>query len=442
MNVVTRGMRNAFRNITRTVSIVVILGLSIGLSLVMLIAHQAVRNKVNATLSSIGTTINIEPAGFIPGSSVNNVLTSSELKKVKTLAHITSLTETLSGELTTIGTSSLSGNTSQGNYTSLKPTITLDTGHIQLNPGQKLPPNFSPPINVWATTDPTHLTDGSDVTLKSGKQINGNKDTSNALISTAMASKNGLKVGSTFTAWGKTLVVAGIFNGNSTSLTGDTVITSLATWQRLSGSGDEVTGATATVDSLTNLSAATTAIKHQLGSSADVTSNLTQANNALQPLKSIENVALFSLIGAVIAGAVIILLTMIMIVRERKREIGVFKAIGFSNIRIMLQFMGESLTFTLLGAVIGLVFGLVGANPVTSALVNSSGGNNGPGSGKPMSISSSSATLQNLTNVHTEVGFSIILYGLGAAILIALIGSALASYFISKVRPAEVLRSE
>jgi putative ABC transport system permease protein len=284
--------------------------------------------------------------------------------------------------------------------------------------------------------------DGSDVTITSGKQIDGAKDTNDALISTSMASTNGLKVGSTFTACGKTLTVAGIFRGDSTSLMGDTVITSLATWQRLSGSGDEVTSATATVDSLSNLSAVTTALKNKLGSSADVTSNLTQANDALQPLKSIESVSLYSLIGAVFAGAVIILLTMIMIVRERKREIGVFKAIGFSNVRIMLQFMGESLTFTILGAVIGLVFGLAGANPITSALVNSGNGSDGPGSVKVMSISSSSTTLQSLTDVHTEVGFSIILYGLSAAILIALIGSALASYFISTVRPAEVLRSE
>jgi ABC-type antimicrobial peptide transport system permease subunit len=47
-----------------------------------------------------------------------------------------------------------------------------------------------------------------------------------------------------------------------------------------------------------------------------------------------------------------------------------------------------------------------------------------------------------ITNIHAQIGWSVILYGLGAAILIALAGSALASFFISKVMPAEVLRSE
>ena len=51
MNVVSRGIRNAFRNITRSASIIVILGLAIGLSLVMVIARQAVSNKINSVNS-------------------------------------------------------------------------------------------------------------------------------------------------------------------------------------------------------------------------------------------------------------------------------------------------------------------------------------------------------------------------------------------------------
>ena len=41
MNVISRGIRNAFRNTIRTFSIIVILGLSIGLSLGMLIATSS-----------------------------------------------------------------------------------------------------------------------------------------------------------------------------------------------------------------------------------------------------------------------------------------------------------------------------------------------------------------------------------------------------------------
>jgi len=290
------------------------------------------------------------------------------------------------------------------------------------------------------TTDPTNPSNiyASSITITSGNAIDGSKDTNDAMVSKAIAQKNNLRVSSTFTAYNKTLTVSAIFNSD-TQDGNQTIIVSLPTEQRLTGKTDAITSATATVDSLENLSSTVTAISNALYSLADVTSDVGQANAALQPLDSVKNISLYSLIGAVAAGTVIILLTMVMIVRERKREIGVFKAIGFSNIRIMFQFMAEALTLTLLGMVIGVLVGVLGGNPVTTTLVNNSinsinsGGSTGKGGAPGFS------TIQN---IHAQIGWSVILYGLAAAVIIALVGSALASFFISKVRPAEVLRSE
>lgn len=465
MNVLTRGMRNAFRNATRTLSIVTILGLSIGLSMVMLIAHQAVQDKIKTTLSSIGNTVSIQPAGFTTGSGVNNALTTSELKKVQELPHVTNVLETVTDLLQTIGTSDqptapgggLGGSSGSGGgddsnaQTSLTSPDKLNCSgdrcsgggttitNLGGRGGVTLPSNFSLPLTIVGTNYPTDAASLGADTLKitSGGAINGSKDNDEAMVSTTIASKNDLKVGSTFTAYGKTLTVAAIFNSDSTN-GNNTVIVSLPTEQSLSNQTGDVTSATATVDSLTNLNSTTSAIEKKLGSAADVTSDIAQANDALESLSTVKNISLYSLIGAVAAGAIIILLTMIMIVRERKREIGVFKAIGFSNVRIMLQFMGEALTLTTLGAAIGLIIGVVGGNPVTKTLVNNSNKDAVP----RHIIGLQGINLSDLTDVHTKTGYTLILYGLGAAVLIAVIGSALASFFISKVRPAEVLRSE
>ena len=105
MNVVSRGIRNAFRNGLRTLSVVVILGLSIGLALTMLVAHQAVGQKIKSVEGSIGNTISIAPAGFSSFSQVNNSLTTSELSKVQALNHVSALSENLTDRLTTIGSS-------------------------------------------------------------------------------------------------------------------------------------------------------------------------------------------------------------------------------------------------------------------------------------------------------------------------------------------------
>jgi len=60
----------------------------------------------------------------------------------------------------------------------------------------------------------------------------------------------------------------------------------------------------------------------------------------------------------------------------------------------------------------------------------------GPGGGFGRGFQS---TLQN---IHATVGYEIILYGLLGAVIIAIIGSAIPAFLISKVRPAEVMRGE
>ncbi|MGD0284686.1 MAG: FtsX-like permease family protein [Candidatus Saccharimonadales bacterium] len=486
MNVITRGFRNVFRNSIRAISIVVILGLSIGLALTMLIARQAVSQKIQSVKSTIGNTITIAPAGFSSFSSVNNSLTTSELSKVSALPHVTNVSETLTDRLTTIGSTqpsfgnfnSQSSSSSNNGQTSLTSPITFNINggggsHFFYSGGASgsttAPTNFTPPITITGTTNPTSL-DGTNLTISSGKAINGTSSADVAMISSAMASKNSLKVGSTFTAYSTTLTVDGIFT-TSNQADENNVIVSLPTEQTLSGQTGDVTSAIATVDSLDNLSSVTTAIKNTLGSNADVTSAEAQADATVQPLNSVKNISLFSLIGAVIAGAVIILLNMIMIVRERRREVGVLKAIGASNIRIMVQFMTEAITFTLLGAVIGLIIGVIGGNPVTKLLVNNSSSStsttattagpglsvttNGGSGGGPITITrgggggggffdrfAGRSTVNSIKNIHAVVGWSILLDGLAAAVVIALVGSAIASVLISRIRPAEVMRTE
>ena len=471
MNVITRGIKNAFRNIMRTIAIVVIIGLTVGLALTMLIAHQAVAQKIASVKSSIGNTITISPAGFSGFSDVNNALSTSQLNQVKNLAHVTGVTESLMGRLTTNGSQQPQfgfGDQNQNSNatTSLTSPVTINFngqgGGRFFNSGGfggQIPTNFTPPVTILGTTDPTTY-ESATITISSGSMINGTVDSNDALISQAMASKNNLSVGSTFQAYGTNLTVKGIFT-SSTKAGDGTIVVSLPALQRLSGQSGDVTSAIATVDSLDNLSSATSAIKTTLGSSADVTNSQDQANQAIQPLNSIESISLFSVIGAVIAGGVILLLTMVMIVRERRREIGVFKAIGASNLRIMFQFMTEAVTFTVIGLVIGLALGVLGGNPVTKLLVDNTGtsasqtgapggpvtiggggGRFGGGSGLRQFATGSAAGPLGIRNIHAAVSWSILLYGFLAAIVIALLGSAIASFLISKVRPAEVMRVE
>ena len=171
-----------------------------------------------------------------------------------------------------------------------------------------------------------------------------------------------------------------------------------------------------------------------------MTSNLADANKAIGDLDSVKGIALYSLAGAVGAAVVILLLVMVMNVRERNREIGILKAIGASNGRIMLQFTTEAVTFTLLGLVVGLAAGIVAGSPVTSALVSHSGASSGTdGAGLP---GAPNPFLSHLTNINAQVGWGVILGGVAVAVVVAVLASAATTWMIGRIRPAEVLRSE
>lgn len=465
MNVITRGMRNAFRNAIRTGSIVIILGLSIGLALTMLVARQAVQAKIAAVKGSIGNTITISPAGSRGFAGGGNPLTTAQMASVRSVAHVVGLTETLSDRLDTTETnlqSSITPGTlgrrfnQNGGSGSDGGMGGFGGGADSGGPAAGTSTTFTLPVSVIgtnSTSSPQTLggggMGGGTLKITSGKAFDPGTDANVALVGTSLASKNNLKAGSTFQAYGATIKVAGIYDAGN-QFSNAEVVMPLPTVQRLSAQSGAITGATAQLDSITNVSATTSAIEKKLGSAADVVSQQDASTQALAPLQNIATVSLVSLIGAVVAGAIIILLTMLMIVRERRREIGVLKAIGASNIKVMAQFVTEAVTFTLMSAVMGLVIGTAGSKPVTKLLVtatSSSGGGGMGGMGRPGGFGGGFSRTagfgaRSIRTVTANVGWDIILYGLAAAVVIAIIGSALPALLIAKVRPAEVMRAE
>jgi putative ABC transport system permease protein len=458
MGILSRGVRNAFRNGIRTFSIVVILGLSVGLALAMLLARHAVQAKIDSVQSSIGNIITVSPAGVRGFAGGGEPLTTDQIAKVKALPHVVGVTETLQDRLAAEDTNLQSAldlgslgrrfNGQNGQNPQAGPNGFANPNAANPNGGN---PNrtFAAPIIAIGTNDPSSLAalGGGQVSLTSGKLFAPDSNDNVALIGDGLATKNNLTVGGTFQAHGTDVTVAGIFT-SGTRFTDSAVVMPLSTLQRLSGQAGAVTGATVQVDTITNLEPTVAAIKTTLGDAADVVSQQDTSQQALAPLKNIKSVSLFSLLGAVVAGGVIIFLTMLMIVRERRREIAVLKAIGAPNRKVTLQFIYEAVTFTLMGAALGLVGGVLAGNPVTHMLVSSN--TNNAASAAPGAAGGGGAGIRALQNrgafnigtIHAAAGWNVLGYGLGVALLIAVIGTAIPSLLIGRVRPAEVLRGE
>lgn len=452
MNVVSRGIKNAFRSPLRTGAIVLMLAISIGLILSMLVARSSVSAKIDEVKATAGTAVTISPAGVRGFSGGGTPLTTDQLATITKTAHIASTSATLSDQLGTTDTNLISSlelgsfGMRQQRFDSSRATAP-DTGSA--SGAATTRPAPTPHTLVTGTTNPNSVsTTGGDLTLTSGVTINGSGSDLVALVGSDLATKNNLAVGNTFTAYGKTVTVKGIFQtGNKFQDSG--VIMPLATVQNVTGQASAVTSVVATVDSSDHVDAVVVSLKTVLGDKADITSQAAQASASVASLQSIASLALAGVIGATVAGAVIVLLAMIMIVRERRREIGVIKAIGGSNRKVIGQFVTEALTLTIIGAVVGLGLGVLVSGPMTKSLVTSQdstaqaaqggGGTNGPARAFRGGLSQIGT---NLTQVTASLTPQIFISAVGITLFIAIIGSAVPAWFIARVRPAEVLRTE
>jgi putative ABC transport system permease protein len=97
----------------------------------------------------------------------------------------------------------------------------------------------------------------------------------------------------------------------------------------------------------------------------------TTLENAESTLSQMQTVAFQEIVIVIGATSLIVLFTMLYTVRERTKEIGILKAIGFSNWNVMSQFMLEGILISLMAGVVGIAIGIVGAPLLSSLLLPS-----------------------------------------------------------------------
>src|SRR4030066_509468 len=98
------------------------------------------------------------------------------------------------------------------------------------------------------------------------------------------------------------------------------------------------------------------------------TSYQTALQSAETALAQAQSVAFEEVGVSVAATSLIVLFLMLYTVRERTKEIGTLKAIGFSNGNVMSQFMLEGVLLSLLAGVVGIAISVIAA-PMLSGLL-------------------------------------------------------------------------
>ncbi|GGH90230.1 ABC transporter permease [Arthrobacter liuii] len=483
MSVLARSVGNAFRNKVRTAAVVAVLAVAIGLALAMLVANQAVGAKVQELNASVGTVLTVNPAGGQGFEGGGEPLTAGQAATAAAVPNVSAVvgTSTLrlrnaaaaaaqtaqAGQTGQPGPGGQTGQAGPGGQAA--PTLTtsltaaVDAGTLgnrnqQANgttgsTGTTQQPVRSLPITatgIGAEVDNT----GKALNITQGSGLGDYSAASTgALLGTTLAEKNNLTIGSTFTINDQTYTVSGLFDAG-TAFGNNAVYVTLPTAQTLAGTPGELSSMIVTVNSMDNVAATKAALQSALGTDkADVTQGQ-NLQTAVSSLDSVKNISFIAFIAALGTAGLIILLIMVMLVRERRREIGVLKAIGAPNRTIGLQFVLEALVLAALGSAVGAAIASFASGGIASALISSNtttttttgrgfpggagGGGGFPGGqGGPFGGAS-----QLLSSVTASASPGVIAGGIAAVFGVAIIGALVPALLTARIRPIEVLRGE
>jgi len=272
-------------------------------------------------------------------------------------------------------------------------------------------------------------------------------ESGSVLISANNSAYFGVGVGNTIDILGKSFTVVGIHGstGVSDQLT---LYMNLSDAQSLTNNLGYITSLQVFADSSDTVSAVAADIS-SLHGELDVTTSqqrlstlqAMQANNgerlqiAESTMNQIQTQAFQEIVIAVVATSLIVMFVMLYTVRERTKEIGTLKAIGFSNWNVMSQFMLEGVILSLFAGVIGVIMGTVAAPFLSSVLlprVNPFGNLGfGGGFGNPIA-----ATTEVIVDPQ------LMLIAFGGSILLGALGSLYPAWRASRTRPAEAMRYE
>jgi putative ABC transport system permease protein len=274
-----------------------------------------------------------------------------------------------------------------------------------------------------------------------------------AIVDEANAADQDLQVGDELTIGGTRFEVIGIATG-PTGGGGSDVYVPLAQAQKLADEQDAVNLVYVQASSSTDIDRVQSQIEAAYPKATVTTANelASQVSGSLSSASDLLHTLGTWLSIAVVAAAVVLasLLTLSSVGR-RTRELGTLKALGWRTRRVVGQVMGESLVQGLLGGVVGIALGLLGAAAVTrfapslaatvSPLPTSGGvtvaGPPGAAAGGP-GADPFSTTVQ--VALHAPVSVTLAVLAIGLALVGGVIAGSLGGWRAARLRPADAMR--
>ena len=396
MDIFKRSFLNLFRSPGRTIVVVMILAVCLGLGLSMFAANHSAASQLGAVSGKIGTGIIVTPAGYEGLPSGDVVLPQAAIARLNALAHVNSVQPALFVRYAGSALLKAASPVHNVNGPAESATPVQDIAVTGLDPSIADPLLMGPNGYMKIT-----LVDGNYFTA----------DDTNAdvmVVGQTLAEANHLEIGSTIDFHSDPVKVIGIYN---TGVIDNRMIMPIATVQRLY----ELRGANKVIlvaDNVNNVDTIVQEIRTVFDTNtADVLTATSEYYNIHADLVNAIRASKVGMLASFIAAAAVILFAMFLVMRQRVREIGILKAIGASNPRIGSGFAIETLLMCLISAVPGTGVAAIFVKKV-------------------------------MPGVDASISPDIFLIAIRVMTALALISSTVPIWYIARVSPAEVLRND
>ena len=446
LGALTRAVRNVSRRKIRALLIIIALGFSMAIMISIpagIVASQENYNSIVSNMqvetSKTATLIEVSnssrggmPSGMPSGTPTfrfgpeEAFINETFVDAIRTIDHVKDVVPFL--EVSSEETTEETMNTPWGTRTISRPLYTII--------GVCLNSSFIENYSIL----PTNIPD------ESGNLHEG--DSGVVLMSSNLTDYYEKKVGDEIVIYGESFKIVGIYEPASQSVMGTReVYMNISDAQRITGNTGNVSRLDAYAEDVSYVEEIADVIKTYSGLYVTTYNDRmeryqTTLENAESTLSQTQTVATQEILIAVAATSLIVLFVMLYTVRERTREIGILKAIGFSNWNVMTQFMLEGILISVMAGAVGIAIGSIGAPFLSSLLLPHISLFGGPSGRFQPSFGSTNLGTTGSEAASVALSPELMLLAFGVAVLLGALGSLYPAWRASRTSPMEALRYE
>ena len=263
--------------------------------------------------------------------------------------------------------------------------------------------------------------DPSQTGLEGIDIVNGtsftNGGANQVLVGKTLAPLLNLTVGSTVNLFGSNFTVVGLYDTGDLITDAEAFIP-LTTMQNLTNSNGKISIIAVKVTDNANVTTVSQSIENAYPNQLITSTAADQADLISSSLGTVNTATEAISLLAIFIGGIGIINVMIMSVFERTREFGVLKAVGWTNRRILIMILGESIILTLTAAIVGIVLGYIGAQGLITVFATTG------------------------AIIKPSLTTAVVLRAIAVAFTVGIIGGIYPAYRATKIPPTEALRYE